>query len=67
MRYPGSKWALAPAIVARMPDHYHYVEPFFGAGAVFFTKPPAPHEVINDLNDQVVNLFRVLRDRPDDL
>lgn len=67
LRYPGSKWSLAPAIVARMPDHYHYVEPFFGSGAVFFSKPPAPHEVINDLNDQVVNLFRTLRCRPDDL
>lgn len=67
LRYPGAKWSLARRIVDELPDHYHYVEPFFGSGAVFFTKPPAPHEVVNDANGHVVNLFRVLRDRTADL
>ncbi|GAA3332171.1 DNA adenine methylase [Curtobacterium albidum] len=67
MRYPGSKWSLARQIVAEFDDHYHYVEPFFGSGAVFFSKPPVPHEILNDTNGQVVNLFRVLRDRTEDL
>ena len=44
-----------------------YVEPFFGAGGVFFAKPPAATEYINDLNGDVVNFFRVLRDHPDEL
>lgn len=44
-----------------------YVEPFFGAGGVFFAKPPAATEYINDLNGDVVNFFRVLRDYPDEL
>ena len=44
-----------------------YVEPFFGAGGVFFAKPPASTEYINDLNGDVVNFFRVLRDHPDEL
>lgn len=47
--------------------HYHYVEPFFGSGAVFFSKPPVPHEVINDRNSQVTNMFAVLRDQTSDL
>lgn len=67
LRYPGSKWSLASRIVDNFTPHYHYVEPFFGSGAVFFTKPPVPHEVINDRNGQVVNLFRCLRDHEDDL
>lgn len=48
-------------------DHYHYVEPYFGSGAVFFTKPVSPHELINDMNGLVVNFFRVLRERTDEL
>lgn len=37
--YYGGKQRLAPIIVARIPEHDIYVEPFFGGGAVFFTKP----------------------------
>lgn len=67
IRYPGSKWSLAELIVEQFQPHYHYVEPFFGSGAVFFSKPPARHEVINDRNALVVNFFVVLRDRTDEL
>lgn len=67
LRYPGSKWSLAHEIVSQFGPHYHYVEPYFGSGAVFFTKAPSPHELVNDVNSLVVNFFRVLRDRTDDL
>jgi len=67
LRYPGSKWSIAREIVSQFDYHYHYVEPYFGSGAVFFTKEPSPHEVINDSNHLVVNFFRVLRDRTEDL
>lgn len=67
LKYPGSKWTLAEWIVGHLPAHRVYCEPFFGSGAVFFTKPPSKLETINDLDGEVVNLFRVLRDRPDDL
>lgn len=67
LRYPGSKWSLAPRIADTFRPHAHYVEPFFGSGAVFFTKPPAAHEVLNDSNGSIVNLFRMLRDRTDEL
>lgn len=66
-RYPGSKWSIADTIISLFGSHYHYVEPFFGSGAVFFTKAPSPHELVNDLNGAVVNFFRVLRDRTDEL
>lgn len=67
LRYPGSKWSLAGRIVEHFEPHYHYVEPFFGSGAVFFTKPPVPHEVINDRHSLVTNLFQVLRDSTEEL
>lgn len=67
MRYPGGKARIAPWIVDLLPPHRIYVEPFFGGGSVFFAKPPATVEVINDLDHRVVNLFRAIRERPDEL
>lgn len=67
LRYPGAKWRLADWIIEYMPPHDVYLEPFFGSGAVFFNKRPSQLETINDLNGDVVNLFRVLRDRPEEL
>ncbi len=68
-RYPGSKWGLARWIIDHFPSGYEklvYLEPFAGSSAVFFNKTPGTVETINDLDSDVVNLFRILRDRPDD-
>lgn len=67
LRWPGSKWRLADWIIKHMPPHEVYLEPFFGSGAVFFTKITSKAETINDLDGDVVNLFRVIRDNPDKL
>lgn len=67
LKYPGAKWALAPWIVANLPPHAVYLEPFFGSGAVFFNKPRCRLETINDLDGRVVNLFRALRESPEAL
>lgn len=45
-----------------MPSHKSYLEPFFGSGAVFFRKPKSHIETINDLDGDVVNLFRCVRE-----
>lgn len=65
--YYGGKTRIAPWIVSLFPDHRVYAEPFCGSAAVLFAKPRCVHEVINDLDGHVVNFYRVLRDRPDDL
>lgn len=65
--YYGGKMGMADWIVSLMPPHRVYMEPFFGSGAVFFAKEQVRHEVVNDLDGNVVAFFRVLRDRPDDL
>ncbi|MGE5590981.1 MAG: DNA adenine methylase [Bacillota bacterium] len=67
LRYPGSKWRLARWIAANLPKHTSYVEPYFGSGAVFFTKAPSHVETINDIDGQVVNLFRQVRERASEL
>lgn len=66
LRYPGGKWRLAPWIIGHFPAHECYVEPFAGAASVLLRKDPAPYEVLNDRDGQVVNFFRVLRERPDE-
>jgi DNA adenine methylase len=62
LRYHGGKWMLAPWLLEFFPAHRTYVEPFGGAASVLLRKPRAYSEVYNDLDGEVVNVFRVLRD-----
>jgi len=62
--YYGAKQRLASQIVAMLPPHNAWVEGFCGSAALTLAKPAAPIEVINDLNNEIVNLFCQLRDNP---
>jgi DNA adenine methylase len=65
--YYGSKHRIASAIVSLLPQHNAWVEAFCGSCAVTLAKPPAPMEIINDMDDQVINLFKQLRENQDEL
>lgn len=67
LRYYGGKWRLAPWIISFFPEHKNYVEPCGGAASVLLQKPRSLLETYNDLDGNVVNFFRVLRDRPEEL
>lgn len=67
IKYPGSKWNLAPWIISFFPEHHSYVEPFFGSGAVFFNKRRSNIETINDINGDVINFFEWCRKDPERL
>ncbi len=63
----GGKNRLAKTIIALFPEHNCFVEPFAGGAQVFFHKPPSKVEVLNDLDGDLVNFFRVCQSHPDEL
>lgn len=67
VRYYGGKWKIAPWVINHFPDHVCYVEPFSGAASVLLRKMPSELEIINDLDGEVINFFKVLRERADEL
>ncbi|AFA50242.1 DNA adenine methylase [Acetobacterium woodii] len=70
LKYPGSKWSMTSWIINNFPACYEdmtYLEPYFGSGAVFFNKKRSKVETINDIDTNVVNLFKVIREHPDKL
>jgi DNA adenine methylase len=62
--YYGGKQTLARIILGLIPPHRLYCEPFLGGAAVFFAKEPSNVEVINDTNGEIVNFFKVAKEKP---
>lgn len=67
LKYPGGKWRISDWIISHFPEHKVYCEPYFGSGAIFFNKQPSYIETINDINGDIVNLFKVCREYPEQL
>lgn len=67
LKYPGSKWRIADWIISFFPEHHSYLEPFFGSGAVLFNKERSNIETVNDLDNDVVNLFEWIKNDPERL
>lgn len=67
LNYPGAKWGMAAQIVSLMPPHRSYLEPYFGSGAVLFNKPKSAIETVNDIDGDIVNFFKILREQPEKL
>lgn len=67
LRRIGNKQQIADQILAHFPYHKIYVEPFFGAGGMFFNKPKTQYNIVNDLDSDVYNLFKVLIDKKQEL
>lgn len=64
---PGNKKALAADLYKYFPRHRMRITLFFGAGGEWFNTPRAQYNVINDLDDDITNLFLVVVEQPDDL
>lgn len=63
----GGKFSHLSWLLPLLPKCHHYCEPFAGSGAVLINRAPSPVETYNDLDGEVVNFFRVLRDEKDRL
>lgn len=59
--WPGGKRRLAKKLLPLFSEHQCYVEPFCGGAALYFMKEPAEAEVLNDINGELVNLYRVVK------
>ena len=67
LRRLGNKQAIATEIQKHFPKHSIYIEPFFGAGGMFFNKPKAKNNIVNDLDSDVFNLFQVVTNQKEEL
>jgi DNA adenine methylase len=67
LAYIGGKHRIAKEIIKMFPKHRTYVEPFAGGAQVFFSKEPSPVEVLNDLDGDIVNFFRVCQQHYEEL
>ena len=67
LRRLGNKKKIAHEIQKYFPEHKIYIEPFFGAGGMFFNKPKAKYNIVNDLDSDVFNLFQVVMNQKEEL
>lgn len=66
-KWVGGKSRLRKFIVPLIPPHTCYVEPFAGAAWVLFGKPKSDVEIINDIDEELITFFRVVREKPEEL
>ncbi len=66
-RYPGGKFYARRLILDEIPKHSIYSEPFCGGASVYFAKESAQTSMLNDLDEEVINTLRQIRDRAEDL
>lgn len=62
IKYYGGKHYIAKYLLEIIPKHNLYIEPFFGGGNMFFSKPPSKMEIINDLSDNIFSLYKIIAD-----
>ena len=66
-RYAGGKFHARKLILEHIPCHHYYIEPFAGGASIFFAKSKVKSNHLNDLDKELINVYKVIRDHPEDL
>jgi len=66
-RYAGGKFYARKLILEHIPPHSYYIEPLAGGASIFFAKNKADYNHLNDLDYNLINVLKIIRDRPEDL
>lgn len=66
-RYAGGKFYARKLIIPHIPRHTHYIEPFAGGASIFFVKPKVEFNHLNDIDSELINVYRMIRDEPTSL
>lgn len=66
-RYAGGKFYARKLILEHIPRHDNYIEPFAGGGSIFFAKSKVTFNHLNDLDKNLINVYKIIRDYPEDL
>ena len=64
IKWAGGKSRLRKSVIDLLPPHTCYVEVFGGAAGVLFGKPPSDVEILNDIDQELINFFRVVKYQP---
>lgn len=66
-RYAGGKFYARKLILEHIPNHTHYIEPFVGGGSIFFAKPKADFNLLNDADPELINTYLIIQNRAEEL
>jgi DNA adenine methylase len=66
-RYAGGKFYARKQIIEHIPYHTYYIEPFAGGASIFFAKEKVPINILNDRDEELMNVYQVIRDEPEQL
>ena len=66
-RYAGGKFYARKLILEHIPLHDYYIEPFAGGGSIFFAKQKVNYNQLNDIDSELINVLRIIRDKPESL
>lgn len=66
-RYAGGKFYARKLILEKLPQHTAYIEPFAGGASIFFVKEKVESNILNDIDDDLMNTYAVIRDYPNEL
>ena len=67
LKYPGGKYYLRKYLVKYIGKHEGYCEPLCGSASLFFYKEKCQYNILNDIDEDLINTYKIIRDKPEQL